>query len=69
MIIIHIMTIFTIIACAHIHIENEALEDVGYIPLRLPLSRWAKLWLTLVAAASCNNAEAGQSLIGGKEEE
>src|SRR5216684_6869455 len=39
---------------------------MGYVPLQLPLSRWAKLWLTLVAAASCNSAEASVAHRRGK---
>src|SRR6267378_2650500 len=39
---------------------------MGYVPLQLPLSRWAKLWLTLVTGASCNSAQAVSRSSGGK---
>src|SRR6266849_9747110 len=43
--------------CSHIY-RKRSDGDMGYVPLQRPLSRWAKLWLTLAARASCNSVEA-----------
>ena len=55
-------------ACSHIYRKQND-GDMGYVPLQRPLSRWARLWLTLAARASCNSVEAVSRSSEGKEEE